>query len=204
MTTPPRCMMLCLTAVLCLATTACTSVRQVHPRKSRYVLEVRVPSADTPVGSPTILVRPLRSAEQSASRLFTYRTANGKWHSDYYNEFFAAPAALATVQTQRALAGAGLFSHTLLVGSRTPTDFVLDGYLSAIYGDAARNRGIVEVQYELMDCRGAKPQILWSRTYRKESEAKEFAPPELVKAWNAALGEVLADLVRDLRGKMSP
>jgi len=197
-------MMLCLIALLCLATTACTSVRQGYPPKSRYALEASVPSADAPVGAPTVLVHPLRSAEQSASRLFTYRTADGKWHSDYYNEFFVAPAALATVQTQRALAGAGLFSHALLVGSRTPTDFVLDGYLTAIYGDAASNRGIVEVHYVLMDCRGNKPQILWSRTYRKESEAKEFTPPELVKAWNAALGEVLADLVKDLRGKISP
>jgi len=204
MTTPIRCTMFCLIAVLCLAATACTSVRQAYPQKSRYALEVEAPSIEAPVGAPTILVRPLRSAEQSASRLFTYRTTDGRWHSDYYNEFFAAPAALVTVQTQRALAGAGLFSHTLLVGSRSPTDFVLDGYLTAIYADAESNKGIVEVQYVLMDCRGEKLQILWSRTYRKESRAAEFTPPHLVKAWNAALGEVLADLVKDLRGKLTP
>ncbi len=203
MMTTPRCTTLCLTALLCLAMTACTSVRQAYPQKSRYALEVGVPGADAPVGAPSVLVRPLRSAEQSASRLFTYRTADGRWHSDYYNEFFAAPAALVTVQTQRALAGAGLFSHALLVGSRMPTDFVLDGYLTAIYGDAAGNKGIVEVQYVLMDCRGEKPQILWSRTYRKESVATEFTPPELVKAWNAVLGEILGDLVKDLRGEIS-
>ncbi len=204
MTTPMRYTMLCLTAVLCLAAMACTSVRQAHPQKSRYALEVDVPGVEPPVGAPTILVRPLRSAEQSASRLFTYRTADGRWHSDYYNEFFAAPAALVTVQTQRALAGAGLFSHALFVGSRTPTDFVLDGYLTAIYADAASNKCTVEVQYVVMDCRGQKPQILWSRTYRKESQAVGFAAPHLVATWNAALADILADLVKDLRGKLAP
>jgi ABC-type uncharacterized transport system auxiliary subunit len=138
---------------------------------------------------------------------FVYRQDELKFEADFYNEFFVAPPAMLSEATARALASAGVFRRVIPPGATDAGDYVLDGFASEFYGDvrdASKPAAVVAITFYLSPANVMTPNVIWSREYRQRTPVAAATPDALVRAWNAALSAILADLARDLAAAELP
>jgi hypothetical protein len=86
-------------------------------------------------------------------------------------------------------------------------DFVIDGFVTDLYGDArdpAKPAGVLAITFYLSPANAPGPNVIWSREYRQRVPVAEPGPEALARAWNAALTTILADLARDLAAAELP
>ena len=69
------------------------------------------------------------------SKSLVYRQDELKYESDFYNEFFVAPGAMLTEGVSAYLSTAGVFKDVLPANANADGDFVLEGFVSELYGD---------------------------------------------------------------------
>ena len=103
--------------------------------------------------------------------------------------------------TARSLDHAGVFARVVPPGAPPEGEWVLDGFVSALHADV-RDPGkpMVElaITYFLTRNDGAGVVPVWSREYRRRTAIADATPDAFARALSVALGEVLAELARDL------
>ncbi len=181
----------------------CLNLERRYPEKRYFILDV---SRDAGISSPdtgTVLtVRRFRISPQYEGKGFVYRLADLSYESDFYNEFFIPPASLITEEIRQRLAGSGLFQHVVTPSSHLDTAYVLEGAVTALYGDysvSAAPKAVLEMQFFLLDETSTSPKIIYQSQYRKEEPLKGNTPDALVKSWNNALKQILTEFETDLK-----
>jgi ABC-type uncharacterized transport system auxiliary subunit len=132
-------------------------------------------------------------------KTFVYRESELKYVNDYYSEFLVPPASMIGEATARALDRAGVFTRVTPPGASSDADYVLDGFVSALYGDVrnpARPTAELAVRYYVSRADSASP--FWSKEYRRSAPVASNVPEAFATALSAAFGEILAELARDL------
>jgi len=185
----------------------CLNLERSYPEKRYFILDV---SRDEDISSPdtgTVLkVRRFRISSRYEGRGFVYRLKDLSYESDFYNEFFISPASLLTEEIRKWVAGSGLFQHVVDPSSYMDPNYVLEGAVTSLYGDygvSTTPRGILEMQFFLLDEASASPEIIFQSKYRKEEPLKGNTPDALVKSWNKALNQILTEFETDLEEYMS-
>ena len=134
-------------------------------------------------------------------RSFVVRESDLKFETDYYNEFLVAPGANISEATARALAAAKVFTSVAPQGVVVDPDWLLDGFADALYGDARsvdKPAAVLTITYFLRRGSSDAGVPIWSRTYERRVPFTPGSAGAYVKALNNALGEILAELSRDL------
>lgn len=184
---------------LAVAATGCSLTRP-SPVKNTFLLDPQAPAAAATAKPVTLRIGAFNVAAPYRDRAFVYRTAEVKYESDFYNEFFVPPGAMIAQSTTKALAGANVFARVVPVGTAPEQgDFMLEGFVTDLYADARQSpaAAVVGISYYLS--KTAFPSaVVWSREYRERVPLAGSTPEALAQAWNEALGRVLAALVRDL------
>jgi len=177
--------------------------------KRTFLLDPPLPAAVT--GEPkntTLRVAPLNVAAPFRGKAFVYRTGPLAFERDYYDEFFVPPAAMLTDATARALAAARVFARVAPPGSSGSVgEYVLDGFVSALYADTrerARPAAVIAIDFYVSPATEPGTRVVWNRRYEQRATAQGDGPDALAQAWNAALGQLLADLARDLAAASLP
>jgi ABC-type uncharacterized transport system auxiliary subunit len=139
-------------------------------------------------------------------RSFVVRDSDVKYASDFYHEFFVPPAVMLADATARALAAAKVFTHVARPGASVDADWILEGFVGALYADArdpAKPLAVIEVTYYLSRDNGGADAPVWSKAYRRRMP---FEPGTLayVNGLNAGLSEILAELATDLAAAQLP
>jgi ABC-type uncharacterized transport system auxiliary subunit len=101
--------------------------------------------------------------------------------------------------TARALDRARVFERVALPGAPSSADYVLDGFVEALYGDtrnASKPTAEIAITYYLSRADEASP--FWSKEYRKSVALSSNTPDQLATALSSAFGEILSELARDL------
>ncbi len=181
----------------------CINLERSYPEKRYFILDV---SRDVGISSPdtgiVLTVRRFRISPQYEGKGFVYRLADLSYESDFYNEFFIPPASLITEEIRQRLAGSGLFRHVVTPSSHLDTAYVLEGAVTALYGDysvSAAPKAVLEMQFFLLDETSTSPKIIYQSQYRKEEPLKGNTPDALVKSWNNALDQILTEFETDLK-----
>lgn len=187
-------------AALAVTLAAC-SLSRPSPVKRTFLLEPAPPAAVASPKSATLRVGTVSVAAPYRGKSFVYRADELKFEADYYSEFFVAPAAIIAEATAKALAASGAFRRVIPPGVADEGDFVLDGFVTDLYGDArdpAKPAAVLAVTFYLSPANAPVANVIWSREYRQRVPMSEPSAEALAKAWNAALTAILGELARDL------
>lgn len=187
------------TALLILA--AGCSLSRPAPVKHTFLIDPPAPPGVSRAHPGILRVGAINVAAPFRAKTFVYRTSALGFEADFYSEFLVAPAAMIGEATARGLDRAGVFAKVIPPGALPDGDWVLDGFVSALYGDArdpAKPEVEVAVSFFLSRADGSQSTPLWSREYRRRVSVAAATPEGHARAMSDAFGSILADLARDL------
>jgi len=194
-----RAVMVIAFAALALVLAACTLTRPAVVKRT-FLLDPPLPAPVASSKPLTLRVSPFNVAAPYRDRAFVYRTAELSFESDFYDEFFVSPGAMIAEATLRALSQSRVFAR-VVPGSTAAEegDLVLDAFITDLYGDTRGAKAEAEIGISFYVSRTGFPTaVVWSRDYRRRVPLAANTPDALAQAWNVALGQILADLTRDL------
>jgi ABC-type uncharacterized transport system auxiliary subunit len=158
------------------------------------------PAAEAP--KPVVIkVRPLRAAELYERREFLYRVDGQRVISDFYNEFAERPDAMITSAVIGWLKSAKLFTAVVEPGVPADAPYILDGSVTALYGDLQDPRkpaAVMAVQFYVVRAGNVNMEVVLDRTLQERVEVKAGTPQALAQGYNEALARILAQLEREL------
>ncbi|EDZ65446.1 hypothetical protein NOC27_2126 [Nitrosococcus oceani AFC27] len=169
-----------------------------------YTLEVvRVLEQPSPQARERILeVVPFRISPRYRSRLWLYQEA-GSWHRvEEEQAFLIPPQVLVTEQASTYFRRSGLFGAVVEGESRLQVTHLLEGAVTALYGDFSdpmAPRAVMEIQFFLIDPRLDPPKTLLKSGFRVEAEILAATPQALIQGWNNGLESILENFENDLR-----
>lgn len=183
-----------------LATPGCVSLQRDLPARSSYLLDVRHPSAKpAPPAAPALQVRRLRVVAPFEGKPFVTRYAGGRAASDATQEWFVAPAAFLTEETQDWLSASGLFSAVVPASSAVAAGYALEGTFTALHSDAAQTptRARLAAQFHLLQL-GKEERRVASWEFAAEQPLAGDDAAAVVAAQERNLAEVLGKLEAEL------
>jgi ABC-type uncharacterized transport system auxiliary subunit len=187
------------------ALVGCNALSRPAPVKNMFLLEPAAPPAAAQPKQASLRVGSIGVAAPFRGRNFVYRESDLKYSNDFYTEFLVAPASMIAEATARALDRARVFARVAAPGAPSDSDYVLDGFVSALYGDirnAAKPSAEIAIAYYLSRADSASP--FWSKDYRSSAPVAANAPDQFAAALSGAFGEILAELARDLSAVQLP
>jgi cholesterol transport system auxiliary component len=203
---PRRGAALAAAAALALALAGCSATRT-SPVKQTYLLDPPPPAAVAKAQASTLRVDAVNVAAPYRGRGFVFRESDLRYETDYYNEFIVAPAANIAEVTARGLQKAGAFSRVTGPGAPVDADWLLEGFVNALYGDtreAAKPAAEVSITYYLTRAEGGSGVPLWSREYSRRVPLASASAGAYAAALNVAVGEIVAELAKDLAAAQLP
>src|SRR5437763_843952 len=112
-----------------------------------------------------------------------------------------APATMIAELTARALERSKAFARVVPPGYSSEADWVLDGFVSALYADERDGKKVsadVAVSYYLFQSGGGSGMPVWTHDYRKQVPVSGSTTDAYAAALNAAFGDIFTELTRDL------
>ncbi len=186
--------------------TGCSFTRPA-PVKETYLLEPALPAAVAKSQAGSLRVGTVNVGAPFRARSFVVRESELKYDSDFYREFFVPPGVMIADATARSLVAAKVFAQVTRPGVTVDANWVLDGFVGALYADARdpeNPAAVLGVTYYLSRDDGGASAPAWSRGYRKRVAFASSGTGAYVNALNTALSEVLAELTRDLAAAELP
>jgi hypothetical protein len=174
------------------------------PERSREVFGFapEVPQHPAPKSAPVLAVRLIEAASEFENQWFVYRTGEFEWKSDFYRVFANSPASQVTDLTRRWLSGSGIFSAVSIPGLSPRESWQLEGFLEELYGDfrnPSKPEAVLTLEYALYAPRvTASSNPLFNKKYTARKPVTELTGAGLMRAWDAALADILGRLTRDL------
>jgi cholesterol transport system auxiliary component len=177
--------------------------------KRMFLLEPKMPAAATGTPKPEALrIGVVNVAAPFRGKTFVYRESDLRYDTDYYDEFFIAPAVMVADATAKALAASNVFRRVVPFGaSSVEGDYVLDGFVSELYADtrnAAAPVAVITVTYYLTPANAINPGVVWTHTYEQRAKAAGAGAEAIANGWNTALTAIVAELARDLAAASLP
>jgi cholesterol transport system auxiliary component len=178
------------------------------PVKQTYLLQAPVATQAATAPRPsTLKVGTISVAAPFRGKSMIYREGELKYESDFYNEFFVAPSAMLTEGAATWLAGAGVFREVLPAAANADGDFVLEGFVSELYGDyrdAGKPAAVLTGKFFLIDNRVLSGVPVWQAELTQRVALSRRSPDALALALNGAWAAMLGDLSRELAAAKLP
>lgn len=185
----------------------CVNLDRSYPEKHSYVLEaVRPGETRASIPETVLKVRKFRVSPAFEGKELVYRANDARYEGDFYNEWFVPPNALITQQIVNWLTRAGLFQYVMDSSGPLPATHMLEGTLTALYGDyrATPAKAVLAVQFFLLHEASSQAEVLWHQEYRKEVDVMDQKPEALLSGWNEALRRILSEVEEDLARTLRP
>ena len=194
---------LCLVPLLFHLSAGCLRMEQSAPDKQYFMLDAtrKAGAVTEDVRGPTLMVRNLSVSPPYDGKAFIYRTSSLKYESDYYNAFFLSPGIMLTEEIRKWLQRSSLFNVVLDFSSMSQALYLLEGNVSALYGDYTEKtapKAILEMSFTLKKNAPPHPVIVIKREYREAVLLKKGGPEALVAGWSRALEGILTSFEKDL------
>jgi len=189
-----------LVAIAAIVLASC-ALNRPAPVKQQYLLDPPPPAAVAKSQSTSVRVGTINVAAPFRGRSFVLREADLRYEIDYYNEFLVPPTTMLSELTARALERSKAFARVVPPGYSADADWLLDGFVSALYGDERDGKKVsadVAISYYLFQSSGGSGMPVWTRDYQKRVPLATPTTEAYAGALNTALGEIFAELTRDL------
>lgn len=184
----------------------CINLEKSFPEKRYFTLDAsRDGSISSPDTGKVLTVRRFRVSPQYESKGLVYRLKELSYESDFYNEFFISPVSMFTEEIGKRLTGSGLFKHVVDPSSLLDSTYILEGTVTALYGDyrvSTAPKAVMEIQFFLIQETDSNPKIIFKSQYHKEEPFSGNTPDALVKSWNSALNQILTEFETELKNNI--
>ena len=178
----------------------CLNLKKSYPEKRSFVLDVGVPQLKAPPSREPIVLKmnKFRISPLFAGRAMVYRVAELEYETDFYDEWFVAPATLVTQQVHTWLSQATGFQLVILGTNHVEPTHLLEGTITDFYGDfRGAPRAVLGLDLHVLDARHER-QPLFRRTYRGDVPLSDRSSDALARGLTEALRAVLVDVTKDL------
>jgi cholesterol transport system auxiliary component len=197
-----------ITAALLVLLSACGFSRPA-PVKQTYLLQATAPAQAATTPRPgTLKVGTISVAAPFRGKSLVYRDGDLKYESDFYNEYFVSPSAMLTEGAATWLAAAGIFKEVLPAAANADGNFVLEGFVSELYGDFrddAKPAAVLTGKFFLIDNRVLSGVPVWQTELKQRVPLSSRSPDALAAGLNTAWAAMLADLSREFAAvKLAP
>jgi len=158
------------------------------------------PAATTPRAS-TLKIGAVAVAAPFRGKSLVYRQEELKYESDFYNEFFVPPGAMLSDGLSAYLSTAGVYKDVLPASANADGDFVLEGFVSELYGDnrvASKPAAVLTARFFLIDNRRPGGVPVWQTEFKQRVALPNTSAEALVTGLNTAWSAILRDLAREL------
>ena len=176
--------------------------------KQTYLLQPQPPTQAASAPRPgTLKIGAIAVAAQFRSRALVYRETDLKYEADFYNEFFVAPSAMLTESAGAWLAAARVFDNVLPSSANANGDYVLEGFVSELYGDyrdAAKPAAVLSAKFFLIDNRSLNSVPVWQTELTQRVALSGRGSDALAAGLSAAWAAILNDLARQLAAAQLP
>ena len=185
----------------------CINLERGYIEKHYFTLDSS-PAKDisSPDTGKVLTVRRLRVSPKYEGKGLVYRLKERSYESDFYNEFFISPVSMLTEEIHKRLAGSGLFKHVVDPSSLLDSAYILEGAVTALYGDyrvSTAPKAVMEFQFFLLHETDSNPKIIFQSQYHKEEPLNGNTPDALVNSWNTAFNHILTEFETDLKEYIS-
>jgi uncharacterized lipoprotein YmbA len=192
-------------AALAVLVTGLGACSRPAPVKGTFVLDPPFPPAVAKTQPGTLRMGTVTVGAPFRGRQFVYRETELEYQTDYYNEFLVAPAANIGEATARALTAARVFTTVVPSGTALEPDWVLDVFIGSLYGDgrnAQQPAAVLGMTFFLRRGDGGVP--VWTKSYERRVPFTTGSAASYIAAQNGALGDILAEVARDLSAQTLP
>jgi cholesterol transport system auxiliary component len=176
--------------------------------KQTYLLQVQPPAQTTAAPRPAALkIGTIEVAAPFRGKALVYRQTDLKYEADFYNEFLVSPSAMLTEQAGAWLATAKVFREVLPASANADGDYVLEGFVSELYGDdrdATQPAAVLTAKFFLIDNRTLTGVPTWQTEINQRVVLSARGTDALVAGLNTAWGAMLGDLARQLASAQLP
>ena len=182
-----------------LAVAGCSLTRPA-PVKQTYLLDPPPPPAVAKAQPTSMRVGVVNVAVPFRGRSFVSREPDLRYETDFYSEFLVPPPTMLTELTARAIEQSHAFARVVPAGAIGSADWTLDGFASALYADARDGKAFaaeLAISYYLFAGDGGGIPV-WTRDYQRRVPMTAPTSQAYAAALNIALGQIFADLARDL------
>ncbi len=183
----------------------CVNLDKPTAQRNFYMLntsEIPLPTNIVPMdGKPLLQIQNFSIASPFARREFVYRTRDDLYESDYFNAFFINPADLLNERITLSLADSPSFNILFPGLDRLHADYVLDGYITRLYGDfrdLKQPKAALGLALYLIKVSKPNPHVVMGKIYMRKIPIAKRTPENLVQGWNQALKEILKDIHVDI------
>lgn len=181
----------------------CVTLERSYPEKHFYALELpRDVKSVNGAGKGVMQISYVRISPRYQGKNFIYRLSDTSFESDFYNEFLIEPASLIAEELGKGLARSGLFQYVVDSSSELPPAYTLEPAVNALYGDFRDNsapKAVLEMEFFVVKQNSGKSDIIMQKRYAKAVALEGRSADALVKGWDEALGEIVNDLIADLK-----
>jgi uncharacterized lipoprotein YmbA len=189
--------------ILLASTAGCTLTRPSIERQT-FALEAerRAPAAATAIPA-TLKVGRISVQPPFSGTSFVYRADELRYEVDPYNAFLVSPNDLLGYQIAQWLSRSGLFKAVRAPASPLTGDYVLEGFVTEMYGDMRDPQHPAAVLSLRLSVRraGADSASVIERAYRQRVAIGNFSAEALVRGYGAALSRMLVALEQDLAAR---
>ena len=207
------------TAAACIFMASCASFSRPATDRQLFAIDPGAPSQAAParppgsivktasVEMPALRVRRLQVVNPYSGTAFVYRRPGGAFHTDYYNGFIAPPAELLTGALIDWLSHAGGFATVTDAASSVPARYVLEGNVTALYGDYTDRKApkaVIRIKVFVLDEQARGSRLAFQKEYEATAPIQPASVPSLVDGWNKAARSVLEQLGADLPSRLAP
>jgi cholesterol transport system auxiliary component len=189
-----------------LALAAGCSLTRPAPVKQAYLLDPPPPPVSATTRPGTLRVGVVTVAAPFRDRPLVVREAELRYETDYYREWIVPPSAMIGETLARSLDRSRVFGRVVPPGTAPDSDFVIDAFVSALYADsrdASKPGAELAIGFYVSRANTSGAPV-WSKEYRRRIPISAGSSDTYVAAQNEALGDILAELARDLATAQLP
>jgi cholesterol transport system auxiliary component len=169
-----------------------------------FLLEVSRSSQQQKTSKDVILdVKNFSIDRTFSTKNLVYRKGQSEYETDFYNQFLIRPDDMVTEKTRSWLSESGLFKWVLEPGSYTDATHVLEGNITALYGDFRDNsspKATMKIRIFLIKL--PEKSVVFGKTYEVVSEVKSQTAEALIEAFDKCLINILSNLEQDLQEQL--
>jgi ABC-type uncharacterized transport system auxiliary subunit len=180
-------------------TSAC-SVTRPAPVRQMYLLEPPPAAAVTPANPKSARIGAVTVSAAFQDRVFVVREADLRFETDFYRQWVVGPGAMIGEATARSLSQSGVFARVISPGAPPEADFTIDAFVGEFYADNRDPKApaaVLAITYYVTRAdRGLAP--VWSKSYARRAAMTPGSGEGYAAAQSRLLGEILAELARDL------
>ncbi len=169
-----------------------------------YILEASRTRPQQEVSKDIILdVESFNIDTAFSTKNLVYRKNQSEYETDFYNKFLISPEDMISDKTRGWLSESGLFKLVLEPGSYSDATHVLEGNITALYGDFRErlsSKATMKIRFFLVKL--SDKSVVFTKTYESINEAQSKTAGALVEAFDKCLINILSNLEQDLQEQL--